>query len=62
MREERNFHTALFKIQRSSKTCRNDKFSLKTLRVKADFFLSQLLYDVIDLKETRQFIQNCLIT
>ena len=56
MREKGNFHAVLFKI----KHVEIINFIPKTLRIKADFFWSQL-YNVIDLKETREFIQNCTL-
>ena len=57
MREKGNFHAVLFKI----KHVQIINFIPKTLRIKADFFWSQLLFNGIVLKETREFIQNCTL-
>ena len=57
MREKGNFHAVLFKI----KHVEIINFIPKTLRIKADFFWSQLLFNGIVLKETREFIQNCTL-
>ena len=57
MREKGNFHAVLFKI----KHVEIINFIPKTLRIKADFCWSQLLFNGIVLKETREFIQNCTL-
>ena len=57
MREKGHFHAVLFKI----KHVEIINFIPKTLRIKADFFWSQLLFNGIVLKETREFIQNCTL-
>ena len=56
MKEKGNFHTALFKIQSFSKTCKNNKFHSKNIPNKSWFFFVTVIVRVIDLKEAREFI------